>query len=250
MKISPITADLITSLFPDSISLIPKVKNPFYFPDTKPNSVSGLLYTIWKIQSFQMQLKIGTGYNPRAQTTINKYGHYLQFPNNRIKDLAYSIVNRTDSNDEKAHKILMWVHENIPYETDLENYKIPEYWALPTLTLNKGSGDCEDQSFLIHSLMLNAGVPYEKIKTFGGLVYVGPRAPSGGHGWTVYQRESDNEWVVLDSTYYFTDAAINDRTPLKDDLRYQDDFFYVTAIETRDATFYNYLRGARVNTIA
>ncbi len=79
---------------------------------------------------------------------------------------------------------------------------------------------------------------------------VGDNAPLGGHGWTVYRRETDNEWVVLDACYYFDDTPIGERVPLREDTKYVEDFFYVTAIETKDATFNNYIRGSRVNIIA
>ncbi|MFX0197290.1 MAG: transglutaminase domain-containing protein [Candidatus Hodarchaeota archaeon] len=244
---SEVTANLITSLLPAN-SLLPTVNNPFMYPKAKSTSIPGLLTLITALKSFEIQLKVDALTYDQAGKSENEYGYLLQFPNQQIKDLAYTIVDKTDSNDQKAHKILMWVYENIPYKTDEENYGVPEFWALPTETLQKGCGDCEDQAFLIHSLLLNADVPYDRIKTFGGLVEAGENAPLGGHGWTVYRRETDNEWVVLDACYYFDDTPIADRLSLREDTKYVDDFFYVTAVETRDATFQNYLRG-RINIV-
>jgi len=55
-----------------------------------------------------------------------------------------------------------------------------------------GKGDCEDGAFLVHSLLLHAGVPYDRIGTYGGLVESGEGAATGGHAWTAYRRESDD----------------------------------------------------------
>ena len=54
---------------------------------------------------------------------------------------------------------------------------------------------------------------------------------SVGHAWTAYQRESDNEWVVLDFSYFPETLPTRAREMMKDDVKYIDDFFYVTLYE-------------------
>ena len=152
---------------------------------------------------------------------------YLEMPNARIRELATSITDRSDPNDEKALKIVKWVHDNFPYVTDEENYGVGELWAPPILSLTKGSGDCEDGAFLVHSLMLNAGVPWERLRTYGGIVKAGTGAQTGGHGWTAYKREKDNQWIVLDTSYYINDLPVAKRPLMKEDTRYIDDYFYM-----------------------
>lgn len=246
MGLSPeIVLGLITNMLPSG-GILPTVNNPFMYPKPGKNSMAELMNTIHQLKSFEIQLKVDSLIYDKTGSSSNEYGYLLQFPNQQIRDLAYTIVDKNDSNDEKAYKILVWAHDNIPYQTDEENYGVPEFWALPTETLQRGSGDCEDQAFLIHSLCLNADIPYDRLKTFGGLVEAGENAPLGGHGWTVYRRETDNEWICLDACYYFEDTPITDRVPLREDMKYVEDFFYITAVETRDATFQNYLRG-RIN---
>jgi predicted transglutaminase-like cysteine proteinase len=183
---------------------------------------------------------------------------YLQYPNKDLKDLALTIVEPGDANDEKVSKITAWVVKNIQYKEDIKNYGYEEFWAPPFFTLRTRSGDCEDGAFLIHSLLLNAGVPSERLRTYGGQVQDGDGARTGGHAWTVYRRESDNEWVVVDFSYFPAAIPTDAREPMKDDKRYIDDYFFMTLYEfvvtryvnrVRDPDGYNRLGRIRQNVL-
>lgn len=151
---------------------------------------------------------------------------YLQYPNQRLQRLADQITEGVYSNDDKATEIIRWVLRNFPYESDKVNYGYDEFWVPPTFSLAKGSGDCEDGAFLVHSLLLHAGIPYERIRTYGGFVDAGAGAPSGGHAWTAYRRESDDEWVVLDSSYYPNLKHVDDRPLMREQSMYVDNYFF------------------------
>ena len=255
-KIS-LTPDAVKSLLPTPNSWYVKPKKSIFSP-----LVDNLLPTINSIKMNYMQLKYASIAGEKSE---NDYGMYLQYPNAKIKALAMSIVKRTDTDDEKAYKIMSWVQDNIRYESDIKTYKMSEFWALPTLTLAKKQGDCEDGAFLMHSLMLNAGISWEKIRTYGGLVVSGTNAQAGGHGWTAYRRDTDNEWVVLDWCYNASKTPIADRKPMKDDIMYIDDYFYVNAVETIETpyankvkdpgtiysvkTVLNFIKGQRINAL-
>lgn len=101
--------------------------------------------------------------------------------------------------------------------------------------------NCEDQNFLIHSLGLAAGVPSERLRTYGGLVETGDGG-LGGHAWVGYRRESDNEWIVLDAAYLPTDEPLETRTRLSRRWEYVDDFFFVEANRTVMTTYTNRIR--------
>jgi len=224
--------------------------------------VNTLLPRIYEIKMNFLSLKLA---EINGQKKENDYGMYLQYPNTGIKALALGIVDSFDTNDEKAYKILRWVQENIEYKSDIEGYGLAELWVLPTVTATKRYGDCEDGAFLIHSLMLNAGIPWDSVRTYGGVVVTGVGASTGGHGWTAYKREIDDEWVVLDWCYYANQEAIEERTPMREDQRYIDDYFYVNMVETIDSPIANnvkhppalaayakglsfsYIKGQRVN---
>jgi len=237
MRISGID---ITPLLPASIWPVVRSR-----PNMRPDKsgilppAQNLLNDRLRIQMSWVQLQmsgIGEG------AADNDYRMYLEFPNSRVEAVAMSIVNRTDTNDVKAYKIMMWVQENIEYKTDTENYGQPERWARPTETLAIMSGDCEDGAFLTHSLMLSAGIPWDRVRTYGGLVEAGTNAPLGGHGWTVYKRETDNQWVPVDWCYYPEDTPLAERTRIQDDLRYWDDFWLVDAMKTVETPLYNSVR--------
>lgn len=201
--------------------------------------IADLLGNIKKIRENIIQYQFGIQTEPGGD---NDYGEYLQFPNRNISKLAESIVEQGDSNDDKAYKILMWVLDNIEYQSDLQSYGQDEYWAYPTMTLANRTGDCEDGAFLIHSLMLHAGIPPDRIRTYGGYVVAGEGASTGGHGWTVYKRETDDEWVVLDWSYFPNRTPVAERIPMREDPRYIDDYFYVSLLGTIETPFSNKVR--------
>jgi transglutaminase-like putative cysteine protease len=152
----------------------------------------------------------------------------LQYPNGRLKALAAKITAGARDDDAKMDAIQRWVIEHLPYQEDKVTYNTEELWAPPTMTLGKGAGDCEDGAFLIVALALNAGVPESRLRVYGGEVKAGVGAATGGHGWAAYCRESDNEWVPVDWCYYPDTAPMSAKTPLKDDKRYVDDYFFMT----------------------
>lgn len=169
-------------------------------------------------------------YAPRDRITRDPgfINIWLQFPNDIIRKLAMAIANPLDSDDVKMEKIQKWVVENIEYMTDEDQYGYAELWVPPVMLLLTQKGDCEDGAFLIMSLGLNAGVDPARLRMYGGFVDAGPGAASGGHGWVAYRRESDDEWVAVDFSYYPDLRPMDDRIPLKDDNKYVDDYFFIT----------------------
>jgi hypothetical protein len=150
---------------------------------------------------------------------------FLQFPNSIIRNLAMKIVSPRDSDDEKMEKIQAWVVKNIEYQEDSDQYGYEELWVPPVMLLSTMKGDCEDGAFLIMSLALNAGVDPNRLRFYGGYVDAGPGAASGGHGWVAYKRESDEKWVAVDFSYYPDLRAMDKRIPLRDDMKYVEQYF-------------------------
>jgi len=150
---------------------------------------------------------------------------YFMYPNQNIREFAHDVigVKASDSNDVKMGKIAGWVQNHIQYMEDDKNYGTEEFWAPPVFTLAKGTGDCEDGAFLIISLALNSDVPMHRLRMYGGEVEIGKGAAGGGHGWVGYLRESDNEWIPVDYSYY-PNPNISTIKPLSEDERYIDDY--------------------------
>jgi transglutaminase-like putative cysteine protease len=161
---------------------------------------------------------------------------YLQHPNRYLEALAEKITKGSYSNDDKATDIIQWVLNNFPYATDEDNYGYDELWIPPIFALKQGSGDCEDGAFLVHSLLLHAGIPYDRIRTYGGFVDAGEGAASGGHAWTAYRRESDDEWVVLDSSYYPNFKHVEDRPLMRKTAMYRENYFFFNKLTWTNLT--------------
>lgn len=115
-----------------------------------------------------------------------------------MERLAEQIVKETDSCDRKMHKIENWVRGNIEYVSDQELFGREDATYHPSVTIRKGRADCEDGAFLTQSLAAYAGIPLRKVRTVIGMT-VGKGGRSS-HAWTLYKREEDDTWVVVDWT--------------------------------------------------
>lgn len=228
------------------VDLLPTVpKGPSsIFDILKPpeQSVFALLQKMAELQSMQNAFKQGI---VSEKDSGLGYEGYLQVGHPDIKALATSIVQATDTNDQKVFKLEQWVQNNITYKSDISNYGVGELWAYPLQTIKKGSGDCEDGAFLLHSLAIAAGVPQDKLRTYGGMVFdpSNPAVP-GGHAWVAYKRATDDEWIPLDWCYWAKHNPIADRQALSYDLKYIDDFWYITEGKTVATPIANKVRYA------
>lgn len=225
------------STFPEITSIISELFK------INTSEVNTFLNNIFQIQDSYAQFSVSQiKGEPRPTNELKKY---LEYPSKEMKELAFQIVDKDDSNDEKMYKIEQWVIDNFDYEYDIRNYGKDEYWATPSETIRKGKGDCEDGAFLIHSLGLNAGVPEERLRTYGGLVIFQNEnggIGSGGHAWTSYKTEKDDKWRVLDFSFFTTDKPLNERKGMEDDMKYFEDYFFVNLQNTIDTPYSNAIR--------
>jgi len=103
--------------------------------------------------------------------------------------------------------------------------------------------NCEDGAFLMHSIALHAGIPADQLRTYGGLVWADNYGiTTGGHAWTSYKRETDDEWILVDWCYWPTDEDLSTRAPMKTNRKYIDDWFYVERDRTVESPYANYVR--------
>jgi predicted transglutaminase-like cysteine proteinase len=99
--------------------------------------------------------------------------------------------------------IYSWVGENIVYEFDSDVYGTEDYWQFPYETLNLKTGDCEDQAFLLASLIRAAGVEAEDIFVALGTIN------NQGHAWVIIRTQIG--WRVLEPTAEgITDRILTD----------------------------------------
>lgn len=154
--------------------------------------------------------------------------NYLMPGDFMVKHIVHEIldIDLKDDHDEKVDKIQKWVCQNLKYAYDSTISGYVEHWQFPFESIQLGYGDCEDGAFLITSLMLAAGIPRWRVRVAAGLVRTGnPTAPTGGHGWACYLRESDNKWVPVDWCYYPDMAPTAKKVTLKENRNYIDTWF-------------------------
>ncbi len=122
-----------------------------------------------------------------------------------IESLSEDIVRGEDNIYDKSKALYDWIDNNIEYDLETEGLPKHAVW-----TLESGSGDCDEQSFLYASLSRAVGIPAWMEM---GVLYdrVGQRW--GGHGWirTNFVREDGSSgWVNIDPVndqFYFRDAT-------------------------------------------
>jgi predicted transglutaminase-like cysteine proteinase len=242
MNIAPISTHVdISTLLPKPKNKIEDIWDAIKPRESSPLDIYNLLGTIsetrWALIQFGQETDSGLGYEK-----------YLQFPNAKLQAVANTIVSSSDNSDEKVYKIEQWVQDNVRYVSDTENYGVPELWSYPSVTVERGTGDCEDGAFLIHSLALHAGVSPDRLRTYGGIVYADEYGLStGGHAWTAYRREIDDQWVIADWCYWAKDTPLAERIPMADEHKYIDDYFYIEVGRTVETPLTNKVRYAMLS---
>ncbi|MGD2066403.1 MAG: transglutaminase domain-containing protein [Candidatus Bathyarchaeota archaeon] len=93
---------------------------------------------------------------------------------------------------DDLNTIYSWVGENIIYEFDSDINGVADYWQFPHETLDLKTGDCEDQAFLLASLVRATGVEAEDIFVALGMVN------NQGHAWVIIRTQIG--WRVLEPT--------------------------------------------------
>ena len=129
-------------------------------------------------------------------------------------------------NDATMLLIQKWVKRSIDYQHDQKRLQVTDHWQFPFEFIHSKTGDCEDGAILIASLGLNAMVCHTRLRVVTGFVQAGEESKKGGHTYAIYQRESDDEWVVLDWCWY-SDASVpmKDKKPFRENPKYKEVWF-------------------------
>lgn len=130
----------------------------------------------------------------------------------KVKEIANSIPTE-ETDDLNALACLKWVLSNIKYVSDDTKGSL-EFWQFPYETLHYKNGDCEDGAILLANLMIMKGIPYWKVRLSAGNV------KGGGHAYLIYYCESEEKWVILDTSYWTNTLQIKDRKNYKDEENY------------------------------
>jgi predicted transglutaminase-like cysteine proteinase len=100
--------------------------------------------------------------------------------------------------NDKLNRVNTFFNRRMLYKTDIEVYKLEDYWATPLELMGHGAGDCEDFSIAKYVTLRLLGVANERMR----LIYV--RYQSGGappiaHMVLGYYSQPTEEPVILDN---------------------------------------------------
>lgn len=170
--------------------------------------------------------------------------NFVMKDDDMVKTLVFDTlgIKKSDTNhDRKSEIIQKWVIDNLTYVYDQAQHNYVEHWQYPYETLQLQTGDCEDGAILMASMMIAAGIPRWRVRIAGGLVKTGnATAPTGGHAWVTYLRESDQKFCILDWCYYPDRSPIHLKSTLKMNKNYLKTWFSWNDKWTWGSTSFNF----------
>jgi predicted transglutaminase-like cysteine proteinase len=100
--------------------------------------------------------------------------------------------------NDKLNKVNTFFNRRVLYKSDMEVYKVEDYWASPLEFMGNGAGDCEDFSISKYVTLRILGVPNERLR----LIYVRYQTgntPPIAHMVLGYYAQPSEEPVILDN---------------------------------------------------
>jgi predicted transglutaminase-like cysteine proteinase len=124
-----------------------------------------------------------------------KYG---QPARKRVTDWMALIANNKAKSDQEKLTLVNDFFNQILFISDLEHWKVPDYWETPLEMLGTGGGDCEDYSISKYFTLMALGVPTDKLKiTYVKARNLGPE--NAAHMVLTYYATPEAMPVVLDN---------------------------------------------------
>ena len=137
-------------------------------------------------------------YNKYCKKQIYKNISFIDPEDSNIKSIALTVLDSANSSNSFtiAKKLFIWLKENTIYQIHHENNSVQS----AAYTSMKGSGDCDDLSFLYISLCRSVGIPARLISGFlieenNGVI------SSVGHAWVeifVGPQITSNGWMPVE----------------------------------------------------
>jgi len=99
---------------------------------------------------------------------------------------------------DKLNKVNTFFNRRVLYKSDMEVYKVEDYWATPLEFMGHGAGDCEDFSIAKYMTLRILGVPNERLRLIYVRYQTGNTAPIA-HMVLGYYAQPTEEPVILDN---------------------------------------------------
>ena len=216
IKKCEISASLRPSVIPQVAVLFYEIAGPFLEVEGY-----GLIKVKTLVSPSYIKWNVNAGVNVNAGITYGKLLDWLDMPewswnlyNVEWKTWSYKdyrirpddplvkniveencIVPLHENIGENIRILYNWVKENISYKNDVDEWG-EDYWQLPSTTIEKGTGDCEDQAILLTSLLRAAGISPEHVRmVYGKLVnsWIIPLIFNNDWHWRVY----NHSWIEI-----------------------------------------------------
>lgn len=105
--------------------------------------------------------------------------------------------------DFRMRKVTEYVANHIACRPDARTF---DTWRFPEETLAIKGGDCEDQAFLLASMLLASGISGYVVRVAMGKLYRESVRNSRDHVWVMYKNES-GRWMLVEPLLYTTTAG-------------------------------------------
>jgi predicted transglutaminase-like cysteine proteinase len=131
----------------------------------------------------------------KSPTTESEFKSYITLDCLSIKEALQDAVGPAPYELSQAgfDTIRNWVADNIDYKSDQERWG-GDYWQTPAETLSYRTGDCEDFSILLCSLLRAYGIAAERV-----YVTLGVDGSEDGHAFLIEDWYCDGEWRRIES---------------------------------------------------
>jgi predicted transglutaminase-like cysteine proteinase len=100
--------------------------------------------------------------------------------------------------NDKLNKVNAFFNRRVLYKSDMEVYKVEDYWATPLEFMGNGAGDCEDFAIAKYMTLRILGVPNERLRLIYVRYQTGNTAPIA-HMVLGYYAQPTDEPVILDN---------------------------------------------------
>jgi hypothetical protein len=127
--------------------------------------------------------------------TESEFKSYLRPECQAVKETLQNIIGDPPYTPSQLgfDDIRGWVADNIAYESD-EKRCGRDYWQTPEETLSYRTGDCEDFSILLCSLLRAYGIDAQRV-----YVALGVDGENDGHAFVIEDWYCDGEWRRVES---------------------------------------------------
>jgi len=142
------------------------------------------------------------------------------FTNPAASEIQKIVEALKGSDDEKALAALTFVHDNIQYVHDWQQFGLAEFWMVAEESLFTKKGDCDDGAILLANILVAAGIPGWKVRLTAGWTF-----DHHGHCYVTYFCSKTRRWVALDWCFHFDRVPIRHRPDYKQSQIYGEVWF-------------------------